>query len=435
MARGERASRWSRSCSLLDVASDSGPEVHALGPHDPLGDPAFARELAQRYLIWDAHVGGVRRVDVHPLVLPHALHLAAVRAAEETARVVGGVAARAHGDRDERARYGLHPDVLALAAASHEAGDDASLVRVDLLLGEDGAWHACEINADCPGGHNEALGLPRLARAAGYRRGIDPTRVVDRLADRLVALADGGAIGLVYATAYAEDLQVCAIVKQALEAREAHALLVSPTAPRMRDGELVAGGATLRALYRYFPAEYMEGQANVGDVIRAIRGGRVRSLTSFAHMFTQSKMSFARAWAHRGSLDAEGRRVLGAHVAETIDASEAREADLLVARRDWVLKRALGRVGDQVFVGSLADDDEWRGIVREVLALAASGESWVAQRFVPQRPVPTPWGDRLVTLGAYLLDGAFVGYFARVTPRSHVSHDALCVPVFAERAS
>jgi hypothetical protein len=29
----------------------------------------------------------------------------------------------------------------------------------------------------------------------------------------------------------------------------------------------------------------------------------------------------------------------------------------------------------------------------------------------------------------------FVGYFARVTPESHVSHGALCVPVFAARSA
>jgi hypothetical protein len=70
-------------------------------------------------------------------------------------------------------------------------------------------------------------------------------------------------------------------------------------------------------------------------------------------------------------------------------------------------------------------------IVDETRDLAARGEAWVAQRFVPQRAIPTPWGRRLVTLGAYVLDGRFAGYFARITPDSHVSHDAVCVPVFA----
>jgi hypothetical protein len=91
----------------------------------------------------------------------------------------------------------------------------------------------------------------------------------------------------------------------------------------------------------------------------------------------------------------------------------------------------MGRVGDEVFVGQLFRDDDWEPLVDRVRELASSGERWIAQRFVRQRPVPTPWGDRLVTLGAYVEGGRFAGYFARVTAQSHVSHDALCVPVFA----
>jgi hypothetical protein len=45
-------------------------EVRPIGPTDPLAVPALGREVAGRYLIWDAFVAGVRRVDVHPLILP-----------------------------------------------------------------------------------------------------------------------------------------------------------------------------------------------------------------------------------------------------------------------------------------------------------------------------------------------------------------------------
>src|SRR5580704_14398460 len=62
-------------------------------------------------------------------------------------------------------------------------------MRVDLLLDEDFEWKACEINADCPGGHNESLGLPRLARAAGFTAGHDPSHVVAGLVARLRELA------------------------------------------------------------------------------------------------------------------------------------------------------------------------------------------------------------------------------------------------------
>jgi len=396
-------------------------EVIPIRGGEPLEDASLARELAQRFLVWDAFVAGKRRVEVHPLVLPAALHEAAVRAAEEVVRDVGAVAARAHDDEAEAARYGFDDDVLRLAAASRAAGDGASLMRVDLLLCADGTWRACEINADCPGGHNESLGLPRLARAAGFVGGHDPTRVVPGLVARLRELADGGAVGILHATGYAEDLQVCALVARELEREGTRAILAPPTAPRLRGGDLCIHGEPVRVLYRYFPTEWMSGQRNVTDIARAVEFQRVRTLTGFGHIFTQSKLAFARAWA-AGST---------AHLPETHEVRGVARDELVAHRAGWVVKRAMGRVGDEVFVGELLRDDDWAPLVDDVRARAAEGETWIAQRFVRQRAIPTPWGDRLVTLGAYVLEGRFAGYFARITPESHVSHDALCVPVFA----
>jgi hypothetical protein len=399
-------------------------------------EPGLARDLAERFLVWDAYVHGQRRVDACPLLLPAALHEAAVRAAEETVALVGPVAMRAHADAAERALYGFDDDTLRLAAASHAAGDTASLMRVDLLLGADGRWKACEINADCPGGHNEAASLPRLARAAGFHEGHDPTHVLEELVAALARLSGGDAVGLLHATGYAEDLQVCALVARALEKAGVPAILAPPTAPRLRGGELFIHGRPVRALYRYFPVEWMGGQRGVGAIARAVEQGRVRSLTGFAHAFTQSKLAFARCHG----LAAGDPRLR--HLPETHSVRDVARDVLARDRRDWVVKRAMGRVGDEVFVGALCEDDEWAGVVDAASALSADsgtrragGEPWVAQRFVEQSAIPTPWGSRLVTLGAYVLDGRFVGYFARLSPRSHVSHDALCVPVFVARSA
>jgi glutathionylspermidine synthase len=345
-------------------------------------------------------------------------------------RVVGKIAWRAHQDAAERAEYRFSPDTLRLARASYEANDGASLMRVDLLLGDDGRWSACEINADCPGGHNEALGLPRLARAAGFMRGHNPTVAVEAATERLVALAQGDAVALIYATAYAEDLQVCAILKRSLDARGIPAVLAPPTAPRASGGHLYVGKQRIGVLYRFFPTEWMAGQRNLSDIERAVRTGRVRTISSFAHIFTQSKLAYARAWHHADSLDAADRAVLEAHVPMSLDVANVPVERLVAERERWVIKRAMGRVGDQVFVGALFAVDEWASLVDEALAARAAGEAWLAQRFVRQRTVPTPWGQRYVTLGAYVLEGRFCGYFARLTPETHVSHDALCVPVF-----
>ena len=251
--------------------------------------------------------------------------------------------------------------------------------------------------------------------------GHDPTHLVAGLVARLRELAAGGAVGILHATGYAEDLQVCALVARELHRAGTRAILAPPTAPRLRGGDLCLHGEPVRALYRYFPTEWMSGQRNVPDIARAVEFGRVRTLTSFAHIYTQSKLAFARTW----------RDAPCEYLPETHDLLDVPRDDLLRERGGWVVKRAMGRVGDEVFVGELFRDDDWGVAVDGARELAGGGESWVAQRFVRQRRVPTPWGDRFLTLGAYVQDGRFAGYFARITPRSHVSHDALCVPVFA----
>ncbi|MEI8256372.1 MAG: glutathionylspermidine synthase family protein, partial [Deltaproteobacteria bacterium] len=408
---------------------------------DPLLRAEVLRELTGRYLVWDAFVSGTRRVEVQPLVLSPALHEQAVCAAEGVVRVLHGrVGRRALEDERERARYGFSPDTHRLAIASHRAEDTASLVRVDLLLGADGRWRACEVNADCPGGHNEALALPRIARDAGYVQGTDPTRVVGRLVERLATMARGetgaeGSVAIVYATAYAEDLQVCALVKAGLQRQGVRAHLCPPTAPVARDGGVFVNDDRVTALYRFYPTEWMSGQANIPGLVTAIEARQLRTLSSFAYMYSQSKLVMARAWSLAHTLESEDRAILAAHLPVTLDVADVPPAALRAGRETWVLKRALGRVGEDVFVGPLFDHAGWQNIVDDVLALREAGDVWIAQRYVPQRPVATPWGDRLVTLGAYVLDGRFAGYFARITPESHVSHDALCVPVFVARAA
>jgi glutathionylspermidine synthase len=392
--------------------------------------------LNLEYLIFDAFVGGVPRISLRPLILNSELHQAAVRTAEKAVRFLGGeVAQRAALDADEAAHYQFGSMTSRLIAASRSANDRAGLARVDLLLGEDGYWKVCEVNADCPGGHNEATGLPALARQRGLREVFNPTELVPALTQELIRLAAGGTVALVFATAYAEDLQVCAYLRRALQRRNVRALLVSPSALSRRGDQLLANGEPVSALYRFFPTEYFEDFPNALDIEHAVRAGTVRTLSSFGDMFLQSKMAMARAWALEDSLSNEARDFVQMHIPRTHALLDISRDRLVGTRSEWVIKCALGRVGDEVFVGSLLTQTDWVDCVDEARRRAASGEAWIVQRFVPQRRVSGAWGERLVTLGAYVLNGKFVGYFARLTQESHVSHDALVAPVFVHAVS
>jgi hypothetical protein len=383
--------------------------VEPLAIADPLALPELARELGLRWLVWDAFVAGKRRVDVHPLFLSERAHVEAVDVAKRAAALVFAAGDRAAADPAERALYRLHPDVERLAEAARRAGDMGGVARVDLLLREDGRFVACEVNADCPGGYNETLALPRLARAAGLRRGHDPTRAATMLADRLATMANGGMIALTYATAWAEDLQVVALLERLLRERGARAERVPPTA---------LDPSRFSVLYRFYPLEDMAGMRVVEPLARATERGELASMSSFANIHAQSKLAMARAFAH----DPESARAV---FPETIPFAD-------VEREGWVVKRDLSRVGDHVLVGPMIE--EWRDVLDDVTELQREGDVWIAQRYVPQRSIATPWGPRLLTLGVYLLDGAFAGYYARLSEASLCTHDALVLPTFVEAA-
>lgn len=405
---------------------------------EPLSNPRLSNALRHDWFVWDEFTGGQRRVDLHPLLFSRASWEDAHAAAKDTVRLAGRAARRAFDSNEEAARYGFSPRVLELARASHAAGDDEILSRVDLLLGDDGRFHACEVNADCPGGHNETVALPLLAARAGFTGGETSPSLLKDLADRLVALSGGpgsplGVVALVFATAYAEDLQVCALIERALVAAGGRALRIPPTALRVEGGALHAKDERVSVLYRFFPTEHFAELALADDVAKVVRNGKVRSLSSFASMPLQSKLSFARVHATKGELSLEDRAIVDARIAFTCLPSEAE--GLATAKDDWVLKRALGRVGDEVFVGRLFPANEWTSIVEAVTKAVAGGDVWIAQRYVPQRTVSTPGGERYLTLGIYVMGDKTLGAFARLTPSSHASHDALVVPAFLERGA
>lgn len=413
--------------------------VEPLACADPLALGTLERDLVHHWLVWDAWVSGRRRVDLHPILLSASAHHEARRVAARAWSLASAAGDRAYRDPAERARYRLHADVERLAAAARAGGDLESVARVDLLLRDDGRFVACEVNADCPGGYNESLALPRLARLAGLRRGSDPTSIATRLADRLVERSGGpgsprGLIALVYATGYAEDLQVCALLERLVIERGGRTVRVPPTALRRGGGEGAAATVIARAgagpvsvLYRFYPIEYMAGQRNIDALVDATAAGALSSISSFASIYAQSKLSMARAWAHDPALAAEV-------FPETLAFADVPHERFEAERTGWVIKRDLSRVGDHVFVGDLLGAEEFSEIVEEVTAADAeeSGQVWIAQRYIRQTPLATPWGDRFITLGVYLLDGAFAGYFARLSPTSHCSHDALVLPVFVQ---
>ena len=126
-------------------------------------------------------------------------------------------------------------------------------------------------------------------------------------------------------------------------------------------------GERLAVLYRFYPLEYMQEQANVPALARATELGELTSVSSFAAIHAQSKLAMARGWLAEPA--ASSGVFPETYAFRTLDgATLARE------RRDRVLKRDLSRVGDHVVVGALETDEAFRAALYAVDEAEAEGE-------------------------------------------------------------
>ena len=385
----------------------SGPWV----PVEPLNAPAFA-ELRRRAIVdcckWDPQVGDICAIARAPLVVTRAAWNDVVRIAEALA---GETLAA---ERELIERPDLHRALglpraarraLGRAARLGPATGAARLVRFDFHFTTDG-WRISEANCDVPGGLNEASGLPAAigphyawARPVG-----DPA---DAYARAIAAQAGpGGTVALAHATAYSDDQQMMLFVARRLEAMGIATHLASPSHLRWRGGRAYLETAwwkgPLDLVMRFFPAEWLgELPAACGWPL-LFAGARTPLSNPATAMLTQTKR-FPLVW-DRLRTPLETWR---AHLPETRDPRDAPWR----TSNDWIVKPALGRVGEGIGMADAISAADMRRITRLARWWPAA---WIAQRRFRVVPIRSGGRDLFPCLGVYTLDGRAIGAYGRL---------------------
>jgi hypothetical protein len=93
---------------------------------------------------------------------------------------------------------------------------------------------------------------------------------------------------------------------------------------------------------------------------------------------------------------------------------------------DWVIKPALGRVGDMVGVHGATAAEDWRAIRRSV---RWHPQHWVAQRQFESLPVLVDGEPWHICLGVYTIDGHAAGIYGRAARQPLINHLACDVAV------
>lgn len=322
--------------------------------------------------------------------------------------------------------------------------------RFDFHWTTDG-WRISEVNCDVPGGFIEGGGFTTLVAGAFSElqtTGDPADRYIAAIADFLLlpsfleegqgevlreANCDaeepsltppenrGRTVALVHATAYVDDRQVMIYLARKLESRGLRCQLTSPAHIVWRDGRAsVRDGQELVAvdlIVRFFPAEWLPSLPRRLHWQHFFVDSQTPQSNPGVALLSQSKR-LPLVWDELTTTLPRWRALL----------PETRDPRHVPWRKDdgWVLKTALGRVGDGVGLRGVTAAKDWNSIARA--ARWWPGE-FVAQRRFAAIAVATPDGPRYPALGVFTVDGQASGIYARVARQPLVDHAAQDIAV------
>lgn len=389
--------------------------------------PAFRRQVIFRAWKWDPQIGDVNTVADHAAILTPAAATELAAVAEVLARETLALEEALLTRPDLHAELALPRAVrqaLCLAGQRPPAGG-VPVMRFDFHPTADG-WALSEVNRDVPGGFAEASVLPGLAagRLPGTRppTGSAPGDAMAEAWQRL--LPGGGRLALVHCTAYADDRQVMEFLAQRLRAAGFQALLIAPDHVRWHDrgAACIAEGQVgpLAGIVRFIPVEWLPALPRHCGWSGFFRDA-LPAANHASAILTQSKR-LPLLWDRLGVPVPAWRRLLP----PTADPREVPWA----RNPDWVLKPALGRVGEGILIPEAVPPVEQRRICRHARLFP---RQWVVQKRFPSLPLPDRQGQpRHLCVGVFVIAGRAAGFYGRLAARPRIDQDAQDIAVLVE---
>jgi glutathionylspermidine synthase len=407
----------------MTCGPETTPEVR-LAPIPAAEYGAYRRQVIFSCCKWDPQVGDVNTIADCVAVLSAA-------AADRLSAWAESLAAEVVTAETELVRRPELWSELALPGTVRRALAEAAgrlpaagvrVMRFDLHPTTAG-WAVSEVNSDVPGGFAEASALARLATPF-----VPGTAACGDVADAVAAgfaalLRRGAQVALVHATSYADDRQVMQFLGEALAARGLTPLLLAPDHLRWPAGRALSIAreqqGDVAGVVRFFPVEWLPLLPRLADW----RGYFRHSVPCCNHataILTQSKR-LPLLWERLGVAAPTWRQLLP----ETRD---PRQADWR-RDREWILKPALGRVGEAVTIPEVTPAPEWRRIAWSARLWP---RAWVAQRRFPSRPLPSSRGDRHLVVGVFTVNGRACGFYGRLADRPRIDQYAQDVAVIVD---
>jgi glutathionylspermidine synthase len=320
---------------------------------------------------------------------------------------------------------GLPRAIRTLFARSNQAGalsHGARILRFDFHWTREG-WRVSEVNSDVPGGFAEAsIFTALIAEHGGSAHPVGSP--LDRWTEAIArAAATPGAIAVLSAPGFMEDLQIAELLTRRLRALGREAYCAVPRQISWAKGRarlnLAWYEGPVSAIVRFYQAEWLASlPASMGwrELFTSVAPPVLNPGSS---ILTESKR-LPLVW---NALDAAAP-TWRALLPESRDPREVRWKD-----DGWVMKQAFCNTGDTVLVYPRLARSDQRGLALDV---ALRPGSWVAQRRFDPVGIETPAGLLYPCLGVYTVDGAAVGVYARASASGVTDGSALDLALLVE---
>lgn len=392
---------------------------------DPIDAAAFAA-LRRRALFecckWDPQVGDVATLSRIPLLLAPPAWRRIASFAEALAREILDAEEELLSRPDLWRDLGLPWSVRRALRRSLREGAPrgvARLVRFDFHPTAEG-WRISEANTDVPGGFVEAEGFTSLVAdevGDAAPAGVPATAYADALRR---ALPESARVALVHATAYADDRQVMEFLAHKLARRGLRPVLAGPEHLRWESGrarlECDWAAGEVDAVVRFFPAEWLPNCRRASGWRRHFGGGATPLSNPATALLTQSKR-LPLVWDRMDTPLATWRGLLP----ETRSPEDVFGGAAADPGPEWVVKPALGRVGDGVGIAGVTPERERAAIVK---AARRHRRHWIAQRRFSSAALESAEGPLHACLGVYTVDARAAGIYGRVSRRPLVDAQA-----------
>jgi len=307
---------------------------------------------------------------------------------------------------------------LRRALVKRLSGLAVRVMRFDFHWTTEG-WRVSEVNADVPGGFNEAAMSQLIAplipkcRPAG-----DPTTAL------IKALLSHGVphatVALVHATAYSDDRQVMEYLGEACAQQGLDTIACAPDHLQWSAQACHIGNRPIGSVLRFFPGDWVSALPSNSGWENFAGHPSVIQANPLTAMLVQSK---------RLPLVWDSLSIECPYWKKYLPTTDHPRASRYGRNPDWVLKPVFGRVGEDIVMAGVTKDKE-----RRICQRAAwwTPSQWLSQRKFSSVPWDGPDGPCHVCIGVYTVDGVAAGAYGRYAHAPLIDHRSVDVPVLVE---